>query len=45
MGGDGSDLQLSQRLGHTLQTSGQPGQEVGLRLGIGTLPGPEAGPV
>lgn len=45
MGGDRPDLQLPQRLGNTLQTSGQPSQEVWLRLGIRTLPGPETGPV
>lgn len=45
MGRDGSDFQLSQRLGNTLQASGQPGQEVWLWLGIRTLQGTEAGPV
>lgn len=45
MGGDGPDLQLPQRLGDSLQTPGEPGQKVWLRLGVGAVPGTEAGPV
>lgn len=45
MGRDRPDFQLSECLGDPLQTSGQPGKEVRLWLGICTLPGTETGPV
>lgn len=45
LGGNGTGLQLAQCLGHALQAAGEPGQEVGLRLGFCALPRPEAGAV
>ncbi|CAM9773460.1 unnamed protein product [Bubo scandiacus] len=45
LAGDGTGLQLTQRLGHPLQAPGEPRQEVGVRLGVRPLQGPEAGPV
>lgn len=40
--GNGNDFLLSQRLGHKLQEDHQPGQEVGLRVGVRQIQRQEA---